>query len=171
MLKIRRSRNHLIFNMGIPIPGKEGLHIETGPWFLRDAPMACCGGFGTMLHHNQWQSVLIINLYILPAHRAVETQRTIYKIILLINTVFVPRSVVRHFLLKTKHGFVSYSTCFPSHENEVKTSVFTMENHTMVKQLQTAGAYAIDILYHKSYAHSLWFVVCCCVLISNFTYI
>ena len=30
MLKIRRSRDHLIFNMGIPIPGKDGLYIETG---------------------------------------------------------------------------------------------------------------------------------------------
>ena len=31
MLKIRRSRDRLIFNMGIPIPGKGGLYIETGP--------------------------------------------------------------------------------------------------------------------------------------------
>ena len=28
MLKIRRSRDRLIFNMGIPIPGKDGLYIE-----------------------------------------------------------------------------------------------------------------------------------------------
>ena len=32
MLKIRWSHNHLIFNTGIPIPGKDGFHIETGPW-------------------------------------------------------------------------------------------------------------------------------------------
>ena len=32
MLKIRRSRDRLIFNMGIPIHGKDGLYIETGPW-------------------------------------------------------------------------------------------------------------------------------------------
>ena len=32
MLKIRRPNGHLIFNMGIPIPGKDGLYIETGPW-------------------------------------------------------------------------------------------------------------------------------------------
>ena len=32
MLKIRRSRNHLIFNMGIPIPGEDILYIDTGPW-------------------------------------------------------------------------------------------------------------------------------------------
>ena len=32
MLKIRRCRDRLIFNMGIPIPGKDGLYIETGPW-------------------------------------------------------------------------------------------------------------------------------------------
>ena len=31
MLKIRRSWDRLIFNMGIPIPGKDGLYIETGP--------------------------------------------------------------------------------------------------------------------------------------------
>ena len=31
MLKIRRSCDRLIFNMGIPIPGKDGLYIETGP--------------------------------------------------------------------------------------------------------------------------------------------
>ena len=31
MLKIRRSRDRLIFNMGIPISGKDGLYIETGP--------------------------------------------------------------------------------------------------------------------------------------------
>ena len=33
MLKIRRSRARLIFNMGIPIPGKVDLYIEMGPWF------------------------------------------------------------------------------------------------------------------------------------------
>ena len=32
MLKIRRSHDRLIFNMGIPIPGKDGLYIEMGPW-------------------------------------------------------------------------------------------------------------------------------------------
>ena len=31
MLKIRRSRDRLIFNMGIPIHGKDGLYTETGP--------------------------------------------------------------------------------------------------------------------------------------------
>ena len=31
MLKIRRSHDRLIFNMGIPIPGKDGLYIEAGP--------------------------------------------------------------------------------------------------------------------------------------------
>ena len=32
MLKIRWSHDRLIFNMGIPIPGKDGLYIEMGPW-------------------------------------------------------------------------------------------------------------------------------------------
>ena len=31
MLKIRRSHDRLIFNMRIPIPGKDDLYIETGP--------------------------------------------------------------------------------------------------------------------------------------------
>ena len=31
MLKIRRSHECLIFNMGIPIPGKDGFYIEAGP--------------------------------------------------------------------------------------------------------------------------------------------
>ena len=34
MLKIRRSHDRLMFNMGITIPGKDGLYIETGPWFF-----------------------------------------------------------------------------------------------------------------------------------------
>ena len=33
-LKIRRSHDRLIFNMGIPIPGKDGLYIKMGPWIL-----------------------------------------------------------------------------------------------------------------------------------------
>ena len=33
MLKIKRSRDRLIFNMGISIPGEDGFNIETGPWF------------------------------------------------------------------------------------------------------------------------------------------
>ena len=32
ILNIRRSHDCLIFNMGIPISGKDGLYIETGPW-------------------------------------------------------------------------------------------------------------------------------------------
>ena len=31
MLKIIRSHDRHIFNMGIPIPGKDGLYIEMGP--------------------------------------------------------------------------------------------------------------------------------------------
>ena len=33
MLKIRRPTGRLIFNMGIPIPGKTVFYIETGPWY------------------------------------------------------------------------------------------------------------------------------------------
>ena len=31
MLKIRQSHDHLIFNMGIPIPGRDCLYIEAEP--------------------------------------------------------------------------------------------------------------------------------------------
>ena len=34
MLNIGRSHDRLIFNMGIPIHGKDGLYIETGPFLL-----------------------------------------------------------------------------------------------------------------------------------------
>ena len=34
MLKIKQSCDRLIFNMGIPIPRKAGLYIETGPRVL-----------------------------------------------------------------------------------------------------------------------------------------
>ena len=45
MLKIRRSHDRLIFNMGIPIPGKNGLYIETGP--------RCCFN-GTVMLSIYW---------------------------------------------------------------------------------------------------------------------
>ena len=55
MLKIRRSRDRLIFNMGIPIPGKDGLHTETGTRKLRYlvwSPYTCvlsmCCPFGPL---------------------------------------------------------------------------------------------------------------------------
>ena len=35
MLKIKWSRDRLIFNMGIAIPGKDSLYIETAPWGRR----------------------------------------------------------------------------------------------------------------------------------------
>ena len=44
MLKIGQSRDCIIFNMGIPIPGKAGLYIETGPWMFL---------LGNALHHNR----------------------------------------------------------------------------------------------------------------------
>ena len=42
MLKIRQSRDRLIFNMGIAIPEKDGLYIETGPQCIQ---LVC---------HEQW---------------------------------------------------------------------------------------------------------------------
>ena len=39
MSKIRRSRHRLIINMGIPIPGKDGVYIATGPRCSTGIPM------------------------------------------------------------------------------------------------------------------------------------
>ena len=39
MLKIRRSRDRLIFDMGIPIPGKDGFYIETVPFWSEISPI------------------------------------------------------------------------------------------------------------------------------------
>ena len=39
MLKIRRSRDRLIFNMGIPIPGKTVFILRQGPGVLVAVPM------------------------------------------------------------------------------------------------------------------------------------
>ena len=39
LLKIRRSRDHLIFNMEIPILEKDGLYIKRAPWFLMVIPL------------------------------------------------------------------------------------------------------------------------------------
>ena len=51
MLKIRRPTGRLIFNMGIPIPGKTVFYIETGPcffcahglWIPTPLNPECCG--------------------------------------------------------------------------------------------------------------------------------
>ena len=41
MLKTRRSLNHLIFNMGIPILVRQHFYIETVPWSTLIQIMAC----------------------------------------------------------------------------------------------------------------------------------
>ena len=65
MLKIRRPTGRLIFNMGIPIPGKTVFYIETGPSFIPSSPLhfltvsaippCLCGTFpkfGHLLSHR-----------------------------------------------------------------------------------------------------------------------
>ena len=54
MLKIRRSRDRLIFNMGISIPGKDGLYIEMGPRCLYNMRVrGCCDtSYHTETHVN-----------------------------------------------------------------------------------------------------------------------
>ena len=41
MLKIRRSCNRLIFNMGIPVPGKMVFILRQGPWYQLSCPWGC----------------------------------------------------------------------------------------------------------------------------------
>ena len=50
MLKIRRPTGRLIFNMGIPIPGKTVFLIETGPWLL-----------ASPWHQQQWYWLCMLN--------------------------------------------------------------------------------------------------------------
>ena len=52
MLEIRQSHDHLIFNMVIPIPGKDGLYIERGARLLR---LAAVGGVQWHHHSLPWQ--------------------------------------------------------------------------------------------------------------------
>ena len=44
-----------IFNIGIPIPGKDGLYIETGPWSLRAIILAVEDKRVTALHQDEFQ--------------------------------------------------------------------------------------------------------------------
>ena len=60
MLKIRRSRDPLIFNMGIPIPGKDGLYIETGPrLYIYTLYRGCCYIVYTCLFIMWWKAMLV----------------------------------------------------------------------------------------------------------------
>ena len=54
MLKIRRPTGRLIFNMGIPIPGKTVFLIETGPWRLWKDILS------VIIHHHGSSSLMII---------------------------------------------------------------------------------------------------------------
>ena len=56
MLKIRRSPDRLIFNIGIPIPGKDGLYIETEPRLVK-GPLADPYP-GLLPHTLQWDLTL-----------------------------------------------------------------------------------------------------------------
>ena len=55
MLKIRRSRDRLIFNMGISIPGKDGLYIETGVPHDDVIVVWWCSSPGGHHDDGQWQ--------------------------------------------------------------------------------------------------------------------
>ena len=60
MSKIRWSRDRLIFNMVIPILGKDGTYIETGPWFQKkefaDAPWDHGHSLGPGGHSRECES-------------------------------------------------------------------------------------------------------------------
>ena len=59
MLKIRRSRDRLIFNMGIPIHGKDGLYIEMGPRIFSKISLGMLNDViqSTKVKWNQWKKL------------------------------------------------------------------------------------------------------------------
>ena len=63
VLKIRRFRDRLIFNMGIPIPEKDGFYIETGPCFLLLSAMRNSAAFPHVSQYVSDDSPLEVALY------------------------------------------------------------------------------------------------------------
>ena len=65
MLKIRRSHDRLIFNMEIHIPGKDGLYIGTGPWWLAMLPQhESCETTNKGFTTEPWAYMLTVLLWI-----------------------------------------------------------------------------------------------------------
>ena len=60
MLKIRQFHDHLIFNMGIPIPGKDGLHTEADP-------RASYDGFSAR-HLSEFCLLVSVKLFDFPSY-------------------------------------------------------------------------------------------------------
>ena len=65
VLKVRQSHDRLIFNMGIPIPGKDGLYFETGP---RCLSQDC--GTPSLMHQSLALSHRCLNQWWLIIHGA-----------------------------------------------------------------------------------------------------
>ena len=61
IIKTRRSHNRLIFIMGIPIPRKEGLYIETGPFRASHVPLLDGPGQVKLLVRHMNSDSLILN--------------------------------------------------------------------------------------------------------------
>ena len=61
MLKIRRSRDRLIFNMGIPIPGKDGICMEIVPRLAK--PMVLFTRFFIFTRISQRKYTLALQWY------------------------------------------------------------------------------------------------------------
>ena len=55
MLKIRLSRDRLIFNTGIPTPEKDGLYIETGPCLYTENLQLSWGDCGCCRYDHIWR--------------------------------------------------------------------------------------------------------------------
>ena len=64
MLKIRRSRDRLILDMGIPIPGKDGLYIETGPDSLYSFYMTFHVNIGDFPHFHCFKHLLCLDQWV-----------------------------------------------------------------------------------------------------------
>ena len=59
MLKIRRSRDRLILNMGIPIHGKDGLYMEILEYPLENLSWQWVIGSGNELVSNGLQAISV----------------------------------------------------------------------------------------------------------------
>ena len=177
MWKIRRSRDRLLFNMRIPIPGKDGLYIETGPrsdvwWHLKAAcgrwsvkndtdlkrQLACRGIFLTVNHFHS------INTFPNQSYKSLFeihcANMSFFHIWILINeeNIRLLRSrikvIVDMMFLEIYHSalmpFSSSTYSYTkTHRNTKNTPRKNVGNHSKTKQNKT-----INVLYRTHWLYA-----------------
>ena len=78
MVKIRQSHDRLIFNMGFPIAGKDGLYIEVGPRAFNIDWFSCNHPGPVAINQQQLRVRMLIQL-IGPVKRGGDFKSTILK--------------------------------------------------------------------------------------------